>query len=127
MLYAALAFAAIAAILHLYFFWLEAFAWTTPRGLAAFGMSPEQAKDSRGLAFNQGFYNLFLTIITALGIVLLLADKTAVGATLFFAGTGSMAAAGLVLLVSIPALARAALIQLAPPAIAIALLIVALV
>ena len=127
MLYAALVFVAIAALIHVYIFWLEAFAWTKPRGLATFGMSQEQAQASRELAFNQGFYNLFLAIVAAVGVVLILADEVAAGAALVFAGAGSMVAAGLVLLISSPAKARAALVQLAAPAVGVALLAVSLV
>jgi putative membrane protein len=51
---------ALVALEHLYFLVLEMFLWTTPRTRAAFGMSPEQAEQTRVLAGNQGLYNAFL-------------------------------------------------------------------
>jgi putative membrane protein len=106
----------IAALIHVYIFYLESLAWTGRRAAATFGIrSAEEAQTTRALAFNQGFYNLFLAVAVAAGTVVLAAGSTAVGATLVFVGAGSMAAAGLVLLLSSPSKARAALIQLAPP------------
>lgn len=122
MIAAALVFASLAALIHVYIFWLESFAWTTPRGLATFGMTKAQADSSKELAFNQGFYNLFLAIVTAAGAVILATGNEAVGAALMIAGCGSMVAAGLVLWTSSPSKARAALVQLTAPAIALATL-----
>jgi putative membrane protein len=50
----------LVAAIHLYILWLEMFAWTTPRGRAAFGTTPEFATESKVLAANQGLYNGFL-------------------------------------------------------------------
>ena len=51
---------ALVAIEHVYFLVLEMFLWTTPRTRAAFGMSAEQAEQTKVLAANQGLYNGFL-------------------------------------------------------------------
>jgi|SRR5689334_6499885 putative membrane protein len=51
---------ALVAIEHVYFLVLEMFLWTTPRTRAGFGMSAEQAEQTRVLAQNQGLYNGFL-------------------------------------------------------------------
>jgi putative membrane protein len=51
---------ALIALEHLYFLVLEMFLWTTPRTRAAFGMSAEQAEQTKVLAANQGLYNGFL-------------------------------------------------------------------
>src|SRR3954463_11307505 len=51
---------ALIALEHLYFLVLEMFLWTTPRTRAAFGMSAEQAEQTKVLAGNQGLYNGFL-------------------------------------------------------------------
>jgi len=51
---------AVVAALHVYFLVLEMFLWTTPRTRAAFGMSAEQAEQTKVLAANQGLYNGFL-------------------------------------------------------------------
>jgi putative membrane protein len=47
-------------ILHVYIFVLEAFLWTTPKGMKTFGLSPTFAAQTRSLAANQGLYNGFL-------------------------------------------------------------------
>jgi putative membrane protein len=126
MISVALIFAGIAALLHVYIFWLEAFAWTAPRGLATFGMREAQAQATKELAFNQGFYNLFLAVVAVAGVISTTAGHDAVGAALLIAGCGSMVAAGLVLLISSPSKARAAVVQLAAPALALIALAIAL-
>jgi len=123
----ALVFAGLAAVIHVYIFVLESVSWTSPRSLATFGTTEQEAQATRELAFNQGFYNLFLAVITAIGIVVIATGSTGVGAALVLSATGSMVLAGLVLIVSSPAKARAALVQLVPPAIAVVLLVIALV
>ena len=52
---------AFVAIEHIYFMILEMFFWTKPKGLKAFGMSKENADNSKVLAANQGLYNGFLS------------------------------------------------------------------
>ena len=111
MVTAGLIFAALAALLHIYIWVMESFLWTSPRTRAAFGTSAEEAQTTKLLAFNQGFYNLFLAIVTAIGVIAVRLDHTAVGSALIFAGTGSMVLAALVLLVSSPDKARAAITQ----------------
>jgi putative membrane protein len=111
MLIAGLALAGIAALIHVYIFYLESFAWTHPKTLATFGMTAQEAEAMRPMALNQGFYNLFLAVVTAVGIVLAATGSTAVGAALVFAGAGSMVAASLVLVVSDPSKRGAALKQ----------------
>ena len=123
----ALVFAGLAAVIHVYIFVLESVSWTSPRTRATFGTTEQEARDTKELAFNQGFYNLFLAAITAIGIVLVTSGHTDVGAALVLSATGSMVLAGLVLIVSSPAKARASLVQLVPPAIAVVLLVIALV
>ena len=126
MLVAGLVLAGIAAAVHLYIFVLESLAWTGDKARATFGTTPEQARETRSMAFNQGFYNLFLAVEIAVGIVVVAAGGTAVGATLVFVGAGSMVAAGLVLLLSDRSKTRPALIQLTPPLLGIVSLAVGL-
>jgi putative membrane protein len=126
MITAALIFAAVAALLHVYIFTMESLTWTSPRTRATFGTTPEEAETTKLLAFNQGFYNLFLAIVAGIGIAAVAMEHKAVGAALIFAGVGSMAAAAVVLLLSAPGKARSALIQGAFPAIAIVLLVLGL-
>jgi putative membrane protein len=52
--------AAIVALEHLYFLYLEMFRWTSPSTLKAFGLTAEFANESKTLAANQGLYNGFL-------------------------------------------------------------------
>lgn len=51
---------ALVALLHLGFLVLEMFLWTRPVGRRVFGLSREMAKETAGLAANQGLYNGFL-------------------------------------------------------------------
>ena len=126
MIVAALIFAALAALLHVYIFVMESLTWTSPGTRARFGTTAEEAETTRLLAFNQGFYNLFLAIVTGVGIAFLATRHNAVGAALVFAGVGSMAAAAVVLLLSAPDKARAAVTQGTLPLIAVVLLVLGL-
>ena len=120
MLIVSLVAASLAALLHLYIFVMESFLWTTPRVRATFGITDDvQAEHTKPLAYNQGFYNLFLAIVTIVGVIALASGATAVGAALVFTGTGSMVAAALVLLLSSPGKRRAALTQMTPGLLAV--------
>ena len=123
---AGLVFAALAAAVHVYIFVLESLQWTSARTRAVFGTTAEEAETTKLLAFNQGFYNLFLAVVTGLGVIGVVQGYTNVGAALVFAGAGSMLAAALVLIASSPAKARAAAVQGAFPALAVALLALSL-
>ena len=122
MVYAGFCFAGLAALLHVYIWVMESLTWTSARTRATFGISEEEALATKELAFNQGFYNLFLAIVTIAGIVIGAFEYYSVGLALIFAGTGSMLAAALVLLLSSPDKARAAITQGILPLIAIVLL-----
>ncbi|OBG65864.1 DUF1304 domain-containing protein [Mycobacterium sp. E3339] len=126
MITAGLVFAALAALLHVYIFVMESLTWTSPRTRATFGTTAEEAETTKLLAFNQGFYNLFLAVVTGVGIAAIALRHNAVGAALIFAGVGSMAAAAVVLLLSARDKARAAVTQGTFPAIAIVLLLIGL-
>ncbi len=52
----------VIAVLHLYFFYLETFLWTTPKGLKIFNRTLAEAQSSKTLAANQGVYNGLLGI-----------------------------------------------------------------
>ena len=121
-----LVLAVLAALLHVYIFVMESLTWTSPRTRATFGTTPETAETTKELAFNQGFYNLFLAIVTAIGVAAVLIGAKAVGVALVFAGVGSMLAAALVLLLSSPDKARAAITQGTLPLIAVVLLVIGL-
>jgi len=51
----------LVALLHAFFFVLEAFLWKTPYGRKTFQLERDFAEKSAALAQNQGLYNLFLT------------------------------------------------------------------
>jgi putative membrane protein len=51
---------ALVALIHVYILVLEMFLWDTPKGMKAFGLTAQQAKDTKVLAANQGLYNGFL-------------------------------------------------------------------
>jgi putative membrane protein len=116
----------IAALIHGYIFFLESFSWTSERTRAVFGTSAEDASATRQLAFNQGFYNLFLAVQVIAGIIAFTLGVVPVGATLIFAGAGSMVLAGTVLVASDPTKASAALKQLLPPLVGLIVLAIGL-
>jgi putative membrane protein len=116
-----------AALLHAVIFYLESIAWGSARAQGVFGaQSDEEVVITRSLAFNQGFYNLFLGIAAGLGAVLALAGVTTVGVTLMLVGAGSMLAAALVLLLSSPSHRGAAVKQGTLPLLAVLALLVSL-
>lgn len=119
MLAIALILAALAALVHVYIFVLESLRWTLPATRKTFGISEEEAAATKEIAFNQGFYNLFLAVVTAAGIGMAAAGHELVGVALVLAGCGSMVLAGLVLLISSPKKAKAAMVQLVTPLLAV--------
>ncbi|TQL68626.1 putative membrane protein [Nocardioides albertanoniae] len=118
-----LVLAAVAALLHVYIFVMESLTWTSEKTRAVFGTSAAEAEATRELAFNQGFYNLFLAIVTAVGMILFALDATEAGTALMLAGVGSMAAAAAVLFVASPDKRSAALKQGVVPLLAVLALI----
>lgn len=61
---------ALIAALHVYILVLEMCLWDTPKGLRAFGMTPEFAASTKVLAANQGLYNGFLAAGLIWGLAL---------------------------------------------------------
>jgi len=120
-------FAVVAALVHVYIFVLESLWWMRPRTRAAFGVRSEQdAATTRPLAFNQGWYNLFLALGTVAGLVLARSADPAVraaGIGVLLLATCSMVGAALVLVVSNPRMARAAALQGAAPLVTVAVVV----
>jgi putative membrane protein len=115
LLVVAAVFIAIAALLHAYIFTLESVTWSRPRTWKIFGIGNQADADTiKPMAYNQGFYNLFLAVEAALGVILL-ALSLPVAITLMIVGAGSMVLAALVLLLSSKTIRRSALIQGVPP------------
>ncbi|WP_421076831.1 DUF1304 domain-containing protein [Microbacterium sp. IO18] len=120
MLIVGLVLAAAAAAFHVFIFALESLRWTEPETRKIFGVASEaDAVTMKQLAFNQGFYNLFLALTTLLGIGLVIVGAETVGLTLVFAGTAMMLAAALVLVLADRTKARAATMQGALPLLAV--------
>ena len=107
----ALVLAAVAGLLHVLFFTLESLRWQEPSTWRTFGLtSQEDADTTASLAYNQGFYNLFLAVGTFVGIGLVaLSDAhDTIGWTLIVFACASMLAASLVLISTGLSYARAA-------------------
>lgn len=115
-------FTVLAALLHVYIFVLESFRWSEPSTRKAFGVSEQDATALAPMAYNQGFYNLFLAIITLVGVALLKTEHLT-GTALALAGTGSMLAAAIVLVTHDRRMMRAALIQGTLPLLAVVFLL----
>ena len=77
MLAAACVFAALAALVHVYIFVLESLRWTDPATRRVFGTTEETAAITQPLAYNQGFYNLFLAIGALAGVGMVGSDRSA--------------------------------------------------
>ncbi|HXR44074.1 MAG TPA: DUF1304 domain-containing protein [Pseudolysinimonas sp.] len=119
--------AAVAALIHVLIFFMESVLWSRPGVWRGFGVTTQADADVlRPMAFNQGFYNVFLAIGTAVGLLMLTYPSVAtagLGVVLF--ALLSMLLASIVLITSNPKLLRAALIQGLAPLIAIGFLILA--
>ncbi|MEQ1735033.1 MAG: DUF1304 domain-containing protein [Rhodoglobus sp.] len=116
----------LAALIHVYIFVLESVRWSKPSTWRGFGVKTQADADVvRPMAFNQGFYNLFLAIGVALGVLLIGSGHTVAGIAIAMFAASSMLAAAVVLIVSSPKLARAAAIQGGAPLVGIALVAVA--
>jgi putative membrane protein len=121
-------FVAIAGLIHVFIFVLESVLWNRPATWKRFGLKTQDEADTlRPMAFNQGFYNLFLALGAFAGIVMLAVGAVhPAGAALSIFVLLSMLLASIVLLFSNPKLARAALTQGAAPLIGLIFLIVAI-
>jgi putative membrane protein len=112
--------AAVAALVHVWFFALESVLFTRPTVWRRFGVrSAEDAAVIRPMAFNQGFYNLFLAVGVVLGLLLVAAGNPIAGRAVVVFACASMVAAGAVLVATDRRFAGAAAIQAVPPLIAL--------
>jgi len=122
-------FILIAALIHLLIFFLESVLWSRPDVWRRFGLKTQEEADTvRPMAFNQGFYNVFLALGAGTGLVMLGSTNWAQGgiALSIFSAT-SMVLAALVLVTSSPKLARSAAIQGIAPLIGVIFLVLSLV
>ncbi|WP_007467962.1 DUF1304 domain-containing protein [Segniliparus rugosus] len=91
-------FAALAALLHVAIFFMESVFWTKPQIYKRFGVrSADEAVVIKPMAYNQGFYNLFLAVGVFAGLaapgtsgelVAVFALSCIVGAAFVLASTG---------------------------------------
>ncbi len=111
--------AVLAALVHVWFFVLESVQFQQPRVFRRFGLkSAEEAAIVRPMAFNQGFYNLFLAVAVAVGVGLAAGGQVAEGRAIVLVACGVMLGAAVVLYASNRRFLTAALIQGGPPLVA---------
>ncbi|CAH0295451.1 hypothetical protein SRABI83_04343 [Arthrobacter sp. Bi83] len=120
MIPASLVFALVAALLHVYIFTMESLTWARPATWKRFGVASQaDAETTKPLAYNQGFYNLFLALGAFAGIAAVLFGQPRVGWTLIFSSCGSMFLASAVLALSGRKYLRAAATQGTAPLLAV--------
>lgn len=122
-------FTGIAALIHLAIFVLESVLWSRPSTWRRFGVrSQEDAEVLRPMAYNQGFYNVFLALGAGISLVMLATSSVMqAGMALAIFTLLSMLLASIVLVASNPKLLRAALFQGLAPLLGIVFLVLALV
>jgi putative membrane protein len=110
-------FVFLAAVIHLGFFFLESVLWNRPRVWRIFGVTSEaDAEVLRPMAYNQGFYNVFLALGAGAGLVLMGSGASFEGgAALAMFTLLSMLLAAVVLVTSNAKMWRGALLQGGPP------------
>lgn len=115
-------FALLAALLHVVIFVLESVIFTRPSSYRRFGVASQQdAETIRPMAYNQGFYNLFLAIGIFVGIVLVQrgGDSRIAGIALVVFACASMLLAAIVLITTGRKYLRAAITQGTTPLLAL--------
>lgn len=119
-------FALLAALIHVYIFVLESLRWTEESTRRTFGVrTAAEAETLRAMAYNQGFYNLFLALGVIIGWLMSLSARGVVAQTgigMVLLALASMLGAALVLVLSNGKMLRAALVQGLMPVIALLLL-----
>jgi putative membrane protein len=121
--FALLSFASLAAVLHLVFFLMESLLWTRPAVRRIFHTTPEEAGMTKFLAFNQGFYNMFLALGVFGGIGFVYQGLHLSGLVLIAFSCASMVGASLVLATGGKRRWRGALIQGLPPLVVLIILL----
>ena len=112
--------ACIAAAIHVFFWVLESLRFSRPETWRRFNVESQRDADLlRPMAFNQGFYNLFLAVGAVAGVAAVVLDHAEIGRTLVLFTCGSMALAGLVLVVTDRRLIGSAFIQSTAPVVAV--------
>ena len=123
----ALVLAGIAAALHVFIWTMESLTWRQPATWKRFGLDSQADADTTApMAYNQGYYNLFLAVVAIVGVVLVIVDRDDAGWALVIAACASMAAAAMVLLSTGAGYARAAATQGTIPGLAVLAAVIAI-
>jgi putative membrane protein len=121
-------FVGIAGLIHIAIFLFESVLWSRSSTWKRFGVKTQEEADVlRPMAYNQGFYNVFLALGAGAGLIMLASSNVQqAGAALSIFVLLSMLLASIVLLFSNPKLARAAAFQGVAPLIGLIFLIIAI-
>ena len=115
---------ALAAALHVAIFVMESISWSRPTIWKRFGVDNQaDAETIRPMAYNQGFYNLFLAVGAITGIIFFGAGWREAGLALVVFTMACMVGAAIVLVSTGRRYIRAALIQGILPLIAVVLIL----
>lgn len=119
---AAMVFTGLAAFCHVLFFVLESVMWSHPSVNKIFRVTADKATVMSTMAYNQGFYNLFLAFGAAFGLFWLARGKESEGRVLIgFTMLCMVGAAGVLLSTSLQ-LYKGAIFQGLPPLLALVFL-----
>jgi putative membrane protein len=122
-------FAGLAALIHVAIFVLESVIWSRPATWKRFGVRSQADADVlQPMAYNQGFYNIFLALGAVVGILMIGSEdvrQSGIALTIF--SLLSMVLASIVLVSSNPRLVRAAMLQGLAPLLGIVFLVLSLV
>lgn len=123
MFWLSVVFAVVAALLHVLFFVMESVRWRHPSVWKTFNIRDQATADTLWpMAYNQGFYNLFLALGVGIGLWMVLTGNVASGRVLTLFCLASMFGAALVLATTGPGSWRGALVQGTPPLLGLLLL-----
>ena len=112
----AVATAVLAGLVHAWFFVLESLWFERPNVAARFGLRTAEEISAVGpMAFNQGFYNLFLAAGIAGGLLLIATGNAVTGRPIVLFSCACMVGAGVVLVTSNRHFAAGAALQAVPP------------
>lgn len=124
----AIIFALTATLIHVIIFALESVLWAKPAVWRKFGLKSQADADLvEPMAFNQGFYNLFLALSAVVGLLLLGWGNPVAGKWVLLVALASMTLASIVLLITNRRMWQAALIQGVAPLFGIGFLLGAVV
>ncbi len=112
--------AALAALIHLYIYWLERHAYGSARFCRTFNIAERDLPTLRAPFHNLALYNLMQALGVLVGLALRLADiAPAVATGLLLTPLATMSAAGIYLYTTAPDKRRPALVQAVPPLLAL--------